>query len=56
VDRKGRHGAGPHLTICPAKPAPSQAGIQMTKAIIDIAMSLGIAVPDHVVARTGMRV
>jgi len=28
----------------------------MTKAIIDIAMSLGIAVPDHVVARTGMRV
>ncbi|MET3303591.1 DNA repair protein RadC [Bradyrhizobium diazoefficiens] len=28
-------------------PSPSQADIQMTKAIIDIARPLGIAVHDH---------
>ena len=30
-------------------PAPSQAGIQMTKAIIDIARPLGIVVHDHII-------
>ncbi|MFK4721089.1 DNA repair protein RadC [Bradyrhizobium niftali] len=31
-------------------PSPSQADIQMTKAIIDIAKPLGIAVHDHIIA------
>jgi DNA repair protein RadC len=35
-------------------PTPSQADIQMTKAIIDIAAPLGISVHDQC-ARTGMR-
>ena len=30
-------------------PTPSQADIQMTKAIIDIAMPLGISVHDHII-------
>ena len=30
-------------------PTPSQADIQMTKAIIDIATPLGIAVHDHII-------
>jgi DNA repair protein RadC len=30
-------------------PTPSQADIQMTKAIIDIAAPLGIAVHDHII-------
>ncbi|WP_409362484.1 JAB domain-containing protein [Bradyrhizobium sp. SBR1B] len=30
-------------------PSPSQADIQMTKAIIDIANPLGIAVHDHII-------
>ena len=30
-------------------PAPSQADIQITKAIVDIAAPLGIAVHDHVI-------
>lgn len=30
-------------------PSPSQADIQMTKAIIDIAKPLGIAVHDHII-------
>jgi DNA repair protein RadC len=30
-------------------PTPSQADIQMTKAIIDIAKPLGIAVHDHII-------
>ncbi len=30
-------------------PSPSHAGIQMTKAIIDIAAPLGIAVHDHII-------
>ena len=30
-------------------PTPSQADIQMTKAIVDIAMPLGIAVHDHII-------
>jgi DNA repair protein RadC len=35
-------------------PSPSQADIQMTKAIIDIAKPLGIAVHDHIiVGRSG---
>ncbi|WP_415024582.1 JAB domain-containing protein [Bradyrhizobium sp.] len=35
-------------------PSPSQADIQMTKAIIDIAEPLGIAVHDHIiVGRSG---
>ena len=35
-------------------PSPSQADIQMTKAIIDIAAPLGIAVHDHIiVGKTG---
>jgi DNA repair protein RadC len=38
-------------------PTPSQADIQMTKAIVDIAKPLGIAVRDHISssARTGTR-
>lgn len=35
-------------------PSPSQADIQMTKAIIDIAKPLGISVHDHIiVGRSG---
>jgi len=34
-------------------PTPSQADIQMTKAIIDIAKPLGIAVHDHIIAGRG---
>ena len=30
-------------------PTPSQADIQMTKAIIDIAVPLGISVHDHII-------
>jgi DNA repair protein RadC len=30
-------------------PTPSQADIQMTKAIVDIAKPLGIAVHDHII-------
>jgi DNA repair protein RadC len=30
-------------------PTPSQADIQMTKAIVDIAAPLGIAVHDHII-------
>jgi DNA repair protein RadC len=30
-------------------PTPSQADIQMTKAIVDIARPLGIAVHDHII-------
>ena len=30
-------------------PTPSQADIQMTKAIVDIATPLGIAVHDHII-------
>jgi DNA repair protein RadC len=30
-------------------PTPSQADIQMTKAIIDIAIPLGISVHDHII-------
>ena len=30
-------------------PSPSQADIQMTEAIIDIAKPLGIAVHDHII-------
>jgi DNA repair protein RadC len=30
-------------------PTPSQADIQMTKAIIDIASPLGISVHDHII-------
>jgi DNA repair protein RadC len=30
-------------------PTPSQADIQMTKAIVDIAAPLGISVPDHLI-------
>jgi DNA repair protein RadC len=37
-------------------PTPSQAEIQMTKAIIDIATPLGISVHDHIiVGKNGMR-
>jgi DNA repair protein RadC len=32
-------------------PTPSQADIQMTKAIVDIAAPLGIAVHDHIIVR-----
>ncbi|QOZ72773.1 DNA repair protein RadC [Bradyrhizobium arachidis] len=31
-------------------PSPSQADFEMTKAIIDIAKPLGIAVHDHIIA------
>jgi DNA repair protein RadC len=34
-------------------PSPSQADIQMTKAIIDIAAPLGIAVHDHIIVGRG---
>jgi DNA repair protein RadC len=34
-------------------PAPSQADVQMTKAIIDIAGPLGIVVPDHIIVGRG---
>ncbi len=34
-------------------PSPSQADIQMTKAIIDIAKPLGIAVHDHIIVGKG---
>jgi DNA repair protein RadC len=34
-------------------PSPSQADIQMTKAIIDIAIPLGIAVHDHIIVGRG---
>jgi DNA repair protein RadC len=30
-------------------PAPSQADVQMTKAVIDVAAPLGIAVHDHII-------
>jgi DNA repair protein RadC len=30
-------------------PTPSQAGVQMTKAIVDIAGPLGIAVHNHII-------
>jgi len=30
-------------------PTPSQADIQMTKAIVDIASQLGISVHDHII-------
>ena len=34
-------------------PSPSQADITMTKAIIDIARPLGIAVHDHIIVGKG---
>ena len=34
-------------------PSPSQADIQMTRAIIDIAGPLGIAVHDHIIVGRG---
>jgi DNA repair protein RadC len=34
-------------------PSPSQADIQMTKAIIDIAKPLGISVHDHIIVGRG---
>jgi DNA repair protein RadC len=34
-------------------PTPSQADIQMTKAIISIAMPLGISVHDHIIVGKG---
>jgi len=34
-------------------PTPSQADIQMTKAIIDIATPLGISVRDHIIVGRG---
>jgi DNA repair protein RadC len=34
-------------------PAPSQADIQMTKVIINIATPLGIAVHDHIIVGKG---
>jgi len=34
-------------------PSPSQADIQMTKAIIDIAAPLGISVHDHIIVGKG---
>jgi DNA repair protein RadC len=34
-------------------PTPSQADIQMTKAIIDIASPLGISVNDHIIVGRG---
>jgi DNA repair protein RadC len=34
-------------------PTPSQADIQMTRAIIDIAAPLGIAVHDHIIVGRG---
>jgi DNA repair protein RadC len=34
-------------------PTPSQADIQMTKAIINIATPLGVAVHDHIIAGIG---
>ena len=34
-------------------PSPSQADIQMTRAIIDIATPLGIAVHDHIIVGRG---
>ena len=34
-------------------PTPSQADIQMTKAIINIATPLGIAVHDHIIVGKG---
>ena len=38
-------------------PTPSQADIQMTRAIVDIATPLGISVDDHIiVGRTDMPV
>ncbi|WP_283808483.1 JAB domain-containing protein [Bradyrhizobium sp. AS23.2] len=49
----------PKQTSCPpvvlmhnhpsGDPSPSQADIQMTKAIIEIAKPLGIAVHDHII-------
>jgi DNA repair protein RadC len=32
-----------------ADPSPSQADIQMTRAIVDIATPLGISVHDHII-------
>jgi hypothetical protein len=37
------------LRISSGDPTPSQADIQMTKAIVDIAKPLGIAVHDHII-------
>jgi DNA repair protein RadC len=34
-------------------PKPSQADIQMTKAIIEIAAALGISVHDHIIVGKG---
>ena len=34
-------------------PTPSQADIQMTRAIIDIATPLGISVHDHIIVGRG---
>jgi DNA repair protein RadC len=36
-----------------ADPSPSQADIQMTKAIIDIAAPLDISVHDHIIVGKG---
>jgi len=38
-----------HTPVYPRDPTPSQADIQMTRAIIDIAGPLGIAVHDHLI-------
>jgi DNA repair protein RadC len=35
------------------RPTPSQADIQMTKAIVDIATPLGISVHDHIIVGRG---
>lgn len=34
-------------------PSPSQADIQMTRAIVDIATPLGISVHDHIIVGRG---
>jgi proteasome lid subunit RPN8/RPN11 len=49
LDQCVKHCAGLVHNHPSGDPTPSQADIQMTKAIIDIAGPLGIAVHDHII-------
>ena len=49
LDHRDRSQSGLMHNHPSGDPSPAQADIQMTKAIIDIATPLGIAVHDHII-------
>jgi len=48
-ERGRAHIGGEARAAAPSDPTPSRADIDMTKAIVDIAKPLGIAVHDHII-------